>query len=110
MFTRREFIGTSLATSVAAGALPLLADAAEPAAKGDTCPGGLAQPLLHECGVEGALRAPAGALYQDRRQGVPWLQNVTTVSAAAGKPSVYSRSDVQARLQNLDGHGVESSC
>jgi hypothetical protein len=38
--------------------------------------------------------------------GAPWLTNVTTVSAAAGAPSVYSPSDVQARLLHLGANGI----
>lgn len=35
------------------------------------------------------------------------LQNVTTVSAAAGEPSEIAPSDIAARLANLDANGVQ---
>ena len=40
-------------------------------------------------------------------QGVSRLENITTVSAEAGEPSEFSRSDIATRLANLDQHGVQ---
>jgi predicted TIM-barrel fold metal-dependent hydrolase len=121
MFTRREFVGTSLGTSVAASALPFVlgASRASPAAEPGSIDGANTAPQGTHVLVDWhshfftnaelkALSARKQApLIRIDAQGTPWLQNVTTVSAAAGKPSVYSPSDVQARLQNLDAHGVE---
>ncbi len=49
-------------------------------------------------------RQPPRVLTED---GVTKLENVTTVSAEAGKPSDFSPSDIAARLANLDQYGVQ---
>lgn len=40
-------------------------------------------------------------------QGVTWLQNADTPSAAAGAPARFSRSDLDVRLRELDANGIE---
>jgi predicted TIM-barrel fold metal-dependent hydrolase len=121
MITRREFLGTSLGTPAAATALPALLEGvlATPAALAGTADGANAAPGGTRVLVDwhshfftnAELRALSARKQPPRitldEKGTPWLENVTTVSFAAGKPSVYSPSDVQARLQHLDAHGIE---
>lgn len=121
MITRREFVTTSLPGAAATTALaPLLGGALASAATAAGAVAG-AHPAAPETGVlvdwhshvftHAEVRALSARkqppLIRFDSQGTPWLQNVTTVSAAAGKPHVYSPSNVQARLRNLDAHGVK---
>jgi predicted TIM-barrel fold metal-dependent hydrolase len=106
VISRREF----LATSAAATATAALSSSA---AAADAPPSG-SRVLVdwHSHYFSHAELRSLAARQQPPRitldaDGNPWLQNVTTVSAPAGKPSVYSPSDLQARLRNLDAHGVE---
>jgi predicted TIM-barrel fold metal-dependent hydrolase len=54
--------------------------------------------------LSGRTKAPR--VYTDN-QGRSVLENVTTVSAAAGKPSVTSASDIETRVKHLDASGVQ---
>jgi predicted TIM-barrel fold metal-dependent hydrolase len=42
----------------------------------------------------------------DGPDGVSLMENLTTVSFAAGKPSPFSASDIDARLRHMDQHGI----
>ncbi len=108
MTTRRQFIGSALAASAA---LPALLRS--PLAIGDA---GLATPRVlvdwhsHyvsrvELNFLSARKQPPQLL--TGADGTTKLQNVTTVSAAAGAPSEFSVSDIAARIANLDRHGIQ---
>jgi len=107
MFTRREFIGTSLGTSVTASALPSLLGAAAPGLQGTRVLVDWHSHFFTNAELKALCARKQAPFIRIDAAGTPWLQNATTVSSAAGKPSVYSRSDVQVRLQHLDQHGVE---
>lgn len=106
--TRRHFIGGALATAA------LLPGAVKTfAARSNT---GTAAPRAyvdwHSHYVSRAelkflaARSTAPRL-MSAADGSTRLENVTTVSAAAGEPSEFSVSDIGARLRNLDRNGVQ---
>jgi predicted TIM-barrel fold metal-dependent hydrolase len=104
MITRRHFLEAGVAAAVAA-ALPsgrALADAVAPRALVD----------WHSHYVSKAevkflsARKQAPRVITDAA-GVTRLQNVLTVSAEPREPSEFSPSDIEARIANLDKHGVQ---
>ncbi|HEY6644326.1 amidohydrolase family protein [Povalibacter sp.] len=106
MTTRRHFIGSALA---AATLLP--ATLRSPLAFGDSPVAPRALVDWHSHYVSRAelrylaARKTAPRLLTDA-DGTTRLENVTTVSAAAGEPAHLSQSDIAARLANLDAHGI----
>src|ERR1700761_8086402 len=110
MINRREFLSASLAASSAITALPTAllggtlfgpagqATAAEAAKPARTETRALVDWHSHFFS-NAELRALAARKQAPRitldDKGTPWLENVTTVSAPASTPSVYSPSDVQ---------------
>ena len=111
MTTRRGFLALSLGASAAAAlSAPRLS-----ALAADTASAPLGRRIVADWHshffTHAELRALSSRTQAPRitldAQGKPWLQNITTASAAAGKPGVYSPSDVQARLAHLDAHGIE---
>ncbi len=122
MINRREFLGASLAASSAVTSLPTAlmggalfgpAGRAAAAEAAKTAPGETRVLVdWHSHFFSNAELRALSARKQAPRitlddKGTPWLENVTTVSAPALKPSVYSPSDVQTRLQQLDTNGVQ---
>jgi predicted TIM-barrel fold metal-dependent hydrolase len=109
MTTRRDFLGGSVGL---AAALPSLLRAS--AVFADPAAAGRVRALVdwHSHFVSRAeiaflaRRKQAPRLVTDS-EGVTRLINIDTVSAAAGVPSELAASDVAARLNNLDGHGIE---
>lgn len=108
MTTRRNFVGSALA---AATLLP--AALRSPLVLGDALP---ANPRAlvdwHSHYVSRAeLTYLAGRKVAPRvltaADGTTRLENVTTVSAAAGEPSDIAQSDIAARLANLDANRVQ---
>ncbi len=108
MTTRRHFLATTLA---AAAAIPAVLRS--PFALGDA-PARTPRALVdwHSHYVSRAeLNYLAARKVAPRvltaADGSTRLENVTTVSAAAGEPSEIAQSDIAARLANLDANGVQ---
>src|SRR5262245_56346634 len=100
MSTRRHFIAGAVAAAVASAIRPSRIWAGAAAA-----PRALVD--WHSHYVSNAELKFLSARKQAPRvivdaQGATRLENVTTVSAAAGAPSEFSRSDIATRLANLD--------
>jgi predicted TIM-barrel fold metal-dependent hydrolase len=115
--SRRQFLQNAVLGSVAAGTLPaLLSSAPADAPATDSVPTGSPGrlPVLVDWHshviTPGELRFLAGRSKAPRvvtdASGQTLLDNVTTVSGAARRPSPTSVSDIAARLKNLDANGV----
>jgi predicted TIM-barrel fold metal-dependent hydrolase len=115
MQTRRAFLRTSALGLGAAAALNKLAGAA--ADKAPDAPASApsdAQVLVdwHSHVITpGEIRYLSGRPSAPRvftdEKGRTVLENLTTVSAAAGKPSVTSASDIETRIKHLDANHVQ---
>jgi predicted TIM-barrel fold metal-dependent hydrolase len=111
--TRRKFIriaGLAAATGALSSRRSLAADAPAPPASPSADPLVLVDWHSHVI-TPGEIaylsgRAKAPRIYKDD-QGRSVLENLTTVSAAAGRPSVTSASDIETRIKHLDGSRVQ---
>ncbi len=118
---RRQFLHQAVLGTVAAGALPALLRSAPDTASAAPATGapltGALPPLpvlvdWHSHVITpGELSFLAGRTQAPRvivdAEGRTLLDNVTTVSSAARRPSPTSISDIGARIKNLDAHGVQ---
>jgi predicted TIM-barrel fold metal-dependent hydrolase len=104
MITRRHFIGAGVASAAVATLRPALtiADAVAPRALVDWHSHYVSKVEVKFL----SARKQAPRVIVDAA-GVTRLQNTLTVSAAAGEPSEFSPSDIEARIANLDKHGVQ---
>ena len=112
--TRRRFL--VLAGIGAAGALPkalradIPATAAPAPAPNTPAPAVLVDWHSHVI-TPGEIKALAGRSKAPRvtfdEKGQSLLENVTTVSAAAGRPSVTLASDIETRIKHLDANNVQ---
>lgn len=105
MLSRRHFISSSIAAAIASTAASTLA-----AQSDSTKPRVLVDWHSHyvskvEMNFLAARKLPPRVITD--ATGVTRLQNVTTVSAAAGEPSDLSPSDIATRLRELDQHGIQ---
>jgi predicted TIM-barrel fold metal-dependent hydrolase len=117
--TRRQFLHHAALGTIAAGALPALLRSApaETSSNSDASPAASPGrlPVLVDWHshviTPGELRFLAGRSKAPRvisnAEGQTLLENVTTVSGAARRPSPTSASDIAARLRNLDANGVQ---
>jgi len=111
MISRREFLRLTAVSAAAAG-LPGFLKAAPLTTAGLALPAG--KRVLVDWHSHFVTQAEIDFL--SRRQlapriiidaaGKPLLENVTTVSSVAGRPSPHEPSDIGARLQHLDQHGI----
>jgi predicted TIM-barrel fold metal-dependent hydrolase len=115
MQTRRSFLRTSALGLGAAATLPRLARAGGEAPADSPAAGPVATEVLVDWHshviTPGELRFLAGRPQAPRvftdGQGRTVLENLTTVSAAAGKPSVTAPSDIATRIRHLDANRVQ---
>jgi len=103
-FSRRGFLAAAGAAALAPG--PLLAEGSAP---GDfRVLVDWHSHFVSKAEIDFFRRRRVAPRLLTASDGTTRLENVDTVSAAAGAPGAFSASDIEARLRHLDAHGIQS--